>query len=73
MPDAKMRADLWRKMLPESWLGNDAEDIIKTLSKRELSGGSITNVIRKCAIHLWSNGKKQLAKDVIETILEETT
>lgn len=50
MPSEELRAELWRTMLPEEWLGNDADELISTAAETELSGGAITNVIRRCAI-----------------------
>lgn len=50
MPDEELRAALWRSMLPEKWLGDNAEELIAMAAETELSGGSITNVVRRCAI-----------------------
>lgn len=50
MPDEELRAALWRSMLPKEWLGDDAEELIATAAQTELSGGSIANVVRRCAI-----------------------
>lgn len=52
MPSEELRAELWRSMLPKEWLGDDAEELIATAAQSELSGGSIANVVRKCAIQL---------------------
>lgn len=51
MPSEELRAELWRSMLPKEWLGDDAEELIATAAQSELSGGSIANVVRKCAIY----------------------
>ena len=50
MPSEELRAELWRSMLPKEWLGDDVEGLIATAAQSELSGGSIANVVRKCAI-----------------------
>ena len=50
MPSEELRAELWRSMLPKEWIGDDAEELIALAAKSELSGGSIANVVRKCAI-----------------------
>lgn len=52
MPSEELRAELWRSMLPKEWLGDDAEEIIATAAQSELSGGSIANVVRKCAVKI---------------------
>lgn len=60
MPDEELRARLWRSMLPERWLGDDAEQLIAVAAGTELSGGSITNVVRSCAIALIETGTDRL-------------
>lgn len=50
IPDEELRAALWRNMLPTQWLGEDVEELITMAAETELSGGSITNVVRRCAI-----------------------
>ena len=57
MPSEELRAELWRSMLPKEWLGDDAEEIIATAAQSELSGGSIANVVRKCAMKVIKNDK----------------
>lgn len=54
MPSEELRAELWRSMLPKEWLGDDAEELIATAAQFELSGGSIANVVRKCAMAIVS-------------------
>lgn len=68
MPSEELRADLWRSMLPKEWLSDDAEELIATAAKSELSGGSIANVVRKCAVKLTS-GSKVLKPRLLETIM----
>lgn len=50
IPNEELRAALWRNMLPTQWLGEDVEELITMAAETELSGGSITNVVRRCAI-----------------------
>lgn len=50
IPDEELRAALWRNMLPIQWLGEDVEELITMAAETELSGGAITNVVRRCAI-----------------------
>ncbi|HOU68174.1 MAG TPA: ATP-binding protein [Paludibacteraceae bacterium] len=63
MPDVRLRTELWRRMLPAQWLGSDGDEIIREAAKTELSGGSISNVIRRCALHLLASGEKHLTKE----------
>ena len=60
MPDEELRAALWRSMLPKDWLGDDAEELIATAAQTELSGGSIANVVRRCAVTLIKAQKQML-------------
>ena len=72
MPDRELRAELWRKMLPIKWLGKDADELTDMASDTELSGGSITNVVRRCALSLIQSKGKILTKEVLkETLLKE--
>lgn len=61
MPDEELRSALWRSMLPKEWLGDDAEEFIATAAQTELSGGSIANVVRRCAITLVENQQQMLS------------
>ncbi|WP_071149268.1 ATP-binding protein [Bacteroides ndongoniae] len=61
MPDEELRAALWRSMLPKEWLGDDAEELIATAAQTEISGGSIANVVRRCAITLVENQQQMLS------------
>ena len=69
MPSEELRAELWRSMLPKKWLGDDAEEIIATAAQSELSGGSIANVVRKCAVQLVNKPLNKVDKNVILTAL----
>ena len=71
MPNGELRAELWRGMLPKEWLGDDAEGLIATAAESELSGGSITNVVRRCALHLIVGGKRALDKQTLEETLRK--
>lgn len=46
-------------MLPEKWLGKQREELLSVAAKTELSGGSITNVVRRCALYLMATGKRR--------------
>lgn len=69
MPSEELRAELWRSMLPKEWLGDDAEELIATAAQSELSGGSIANVVRKCAVQLVNKPLNKVDKNVILTAL----
>ena len=71
MPSKELRAELWRKMLPESWLGKDGGELIEIASETELSGGSITNVVRRCALYLVQRKEKCLRKMILKEALQK--
>ena len=73
MPDEGLRAELWQKMLPEKWLGKQREELLSVAAKTELSGGSITNVVRRCALYLMATGKKILDRQILEEALQKET
>lgn len=70
MPSEELRAELWRSMLPKEWLGDDAEELIATAAQSELSGGSIANVVRKCAIEMLNTTYSKLSKNTIIKMLK---
>ncbi len=71
MPSRELRAELWRKMLPPRWLCTDSEDLIAKAAESELSGGSITNVIRSCAISLVDDKLDTLSMKTLQIALNK--
>lgn len=72
MPDEELRRRLWRNMLPAKWLGQQADELITLAAKTELSGGSIANVVRRCALCMIASGDKTLDKQTLkEALLKE--
>lgn len=69
MPSEELRAELWRSMLPKEWLGDDAEELIATAAQSELSGGSIANVVRKCAVQLVTKPTSKVNNNVLMAAL----
>ncbi|MDR0687073.1 MAG: ATP-binding protein [Prevotellaceae bacterium] len=52
VPDERLRCLLWQKMLPSEWLPANAGELLQKAAEYKLSGGSIVNVIQRCAIQL---------------------
>lgn len=71
MPTKELRAQLWQKMIPEEWLGEDADELINMAAETELSGGSIANVVRRCALHLVKKPDVQLNKAMLKEALQK--
>lgn len=70
MPDEGMRAELWEKMLPLRWLKVDRQKTINRMAVYELSGGSISNVIRRCALQLLSEDKEELNEELLRRAVQ---
>lgn len=71
MPSKELRAELWRKMLPKEWIGENSEELVEVASESELSGGSITNVVRRCALNLVETKQRYLDKAVLVNALHK--
>ena len=71
MPSKELRAELWQKMLPKEWMKENGEELIRVASETELSGGSITNVIRRCALYLVEAKDKCLNKAILIEALQK--
>ncbi len=69
MPDQDSRLRLWKQMIPDEWISENREEILKTAAKAELSGGNIINVVRRCALSLCISGNMQLNADVLHQAL----
>lgn len=65
MPDQDTRLSLWKQMIPDDWLQENREELLRTAAEAEISGGCIVNVIRRCALALYKTGEKQLTSDIL--------
>lgn len=70
MPTEELRAEIWRKML-KKWPGGVDEELIIMAAGTELSGGAITNVIRRCALSLVNQKDKSLNKSILNNALQK--
>jgi adenylate kinase family enzyme len=71
MPTEELRTELWRKMLPANWLSDASDKLADIAATTELSGGSITNVIRQCALYLLQTKEKKLNENMLKKALEK--
>lgn len=71
MPDKKSRTQLWRQMLPEEWLRESGEELLYAVSEAELSGGSMINVVQRCALELFQSEQPILTKEILSNALEK--
>lgn len=71
MPNEEQRYELWKNMLPPTWLKEQNNELVTLAAETELSGGSITNVVRRCALQLLMSGKKTLDTQTLKEALEK--
>lgn len=65
LPDKNMRKILWEKMLPQEWIPTGYKELLEQVSVYELSGGSIANVIRGCALQIITQESDILLPEVL--------
>ncbi len=65
MPDAGLRLALWQSMLPREWLSGDRISLGEFASRYELSGGSIANIVRYCALKLIQREQSELNDELL--------
>ena len=70
MPTEELRAEIWRKML-KGWPENVDEDLITMAARTELSGGSIANVVRRCALATVNQKNQSLYKLILKNALQK--
>jgi adenylate kinase family enzyme len=58
VPNRQQRLELWKKMLPAEWLGEDPDSLTADAASVALSGGSMLNVVQSCAVEVFSAGEK---------------
>lgn len=70
MPTEELRAEIWRKML-KGWPEDVDEDLITMAARTELSGGSIANVVRRCALATVNQKNQSLDKFILKNALQK--
>jgi adenylate kinase family enzyme len=71
MPTREQRLELWRKVLPPEWLGEKADTLLAIAADAELSGGSITNVVRRCALKMAESRLELLSERILKDALSQ--
>lgn len=72
LPDAHMRKNIWMSALPEALTFEPSIDISEFADKYELSGESIVNIIRFCALMAKRQGRTTIVqKDLLLAIRRE--
>jgi hypothetical protein len=66
MPDERLRCQLWQKMLPDERLPDDDGEFLQQAAKHKLSGGSMVNVIQRCAIELFDRKSPKLSPEQLK-------
>ena len=65
MPDLAMRLQLWESMIPSAWQREDTPELLRLAASIDLSGGSIANVVQRCAIKLHGRDKPKLTEEIL--------
>lgn len=65
LPDLASRMKLWKQMLPAEWLSESEEELLYEASETELSGGSMINVLQRCALQLHPSTSPRLTKELL--------
>ncbi|MDL2256350.1 ATP-binding protein [Parabacteroides sp. OttesenSCG-928-G06] len=68
VPDERLRLQLWQKMIPAEWIGNN-NNLLSYASSFTLAGGSMVNVIQYCAIRLSQEKKPILTEEILRTAI----
>lgn len=71
MPTEELRRELWKNILPKKWLGRQGDNLIALAAETELSGGSINNVVRRCAIQMVMSGRNTLDQQTLKEALQK--
>lgn len=71
MPNEDMRMALWKKMIPQKWIPEDPEGMFIQIINYELSGGSISNVIRRCALQMLTNKESFLRPEILMNAIQK--
>lgn len=71
MPDEKQRRQLWKNMLPTTWLDDRPGEWIALAARHELSGGSIANVVRRCALRMLSGKTQKLTGEILQSAIRK--
>ncbi|SKB82791.1 ATPase family associated with various cellular activities (AAA) [Sphingobacterium nematocida] len=71
MPEKQARKQLWKQMLPSEWLRSDEQEILAFAAEAELSGGSMINVVQRCALMLYTLETPLLTKDLFQIAMDK--
>lgn len=65
IPDEPLRRQLWQQMLPGEWLADADDELLYEAASVKLSGGSMVNVVQRCALQLYHLEKPVLTKTLL--------
>lgn len=71
MPEKQARKQLWKQMLPSEWLRSDEQEILAFAAEAELSGGSMINVVQRCALMLYTLETPLLTKELFQIAMDK--
>lgn len=79
IPEEDLRKTLWNNMLPTHWFAGDKEEeqiankreLIQSVAGQKLTGGTITNIVRRCAIQMLANKKSRLDSQLLKSAIRK--
>lgn len=70
MPDYESRKQLWTQMMPDEWLEYKKDDFLNLVADAKISGGSMINVLQRCALEVFQTQSKFLTIDILQKALK---
>lgn len=70
MPDKNARMQLWKQLFPDEWLQEETE-LLQLAAEAELSGGSMINILQRCALELFQLENPILTSQIVLNALEK--
>lgn len=70
MPDKNARMQLWKQLFPDEWLQEETE-LLQLAAEAELSGGSMINILQRCALELFQHENPILTSQIVLNALEK--
>lgn len=71
VPDEPLRRKLWNQMIPDEWFAEEHTTLLDKVSETELSGGSMINVLQRCALELYKKEMPHITVELLQQAIEK--
>lgn len=72
VPNQQLRYELWQRLIPEEWLSDEPEELLREAAMIKLSGGSMLNVVQSCALQLFDpETTPKLSLDLLKSTIRK--